>query len=163
MYLYAIIDVYSRYIVGWRLSNSLSAKNCHEQLQECIGRHGAPEILNSDQGSQYTTRAWEELLAAGRHQDKHGRSREMQGQHLDRAFLAQHQAGVHIHHARGQCHGFAQRCRQLHGVLQRGEDPPETRRHDTCERVPCKKKKTRPDFDSMKMMHTFAPSKNITQ
>lgn len=63
MYLYAIIDVYSRYIVGWRLSNTLSASNCHDLLQECIGRHGAPEILNSDQGSQYTTRNWEELLA----------------------------------------------------------------------------------------------------
>ena len=62
MYLYAIIDVYSRFIVGWRLSNTLSATNCYELLLECIDRYGAPEIMNSDQGSQYTTRKWEEML-----------------------------------------------------------------------------------------------------
>lgn len=58
MYLYAIIDVYSRYVVGWRLSNSLSASNCYELAEECILRHGAPEYINSDQGSQYTTDRW---------------------------------------------------------------------------------------------------------
>ncbi len=64
MYLYAVIDVYSRYIVGWRLSNTLTASNCHELIEECIKEHGAPEIINSDQGSQYTTRQWEDLLRA---------------------------------------------------------------------------------------------------
>ena len=48
--------------VGWRLSNTLSATNCHELLRECVGRYGAPEILNSDQGSQFTTQAWLDLL-----------------------------------------------------------------------------------------------------
>ncbi|MGN0208405.1 MAG: DDE-type integrase/transposase/recombinase [Paludibacteraceae bacterium] len=48
MYLYAIIDVYSRYVLGWRLSNTLSARNCYEVLQECIEQHGAPEIVNTD-------------------------------------------------------------------------------------------------------------------
>ena len=62
MYLYAMIDVYSRYVLGWRLSNTLSARNCYELLQECIEQHGAPEILNTDQGSQYTTAEWEQLL-----------------------------------------------------------------------------------------------------
>ena len=62
MYLYAIIDAYSRYVVGWRLSNTLSASNALDLLKECVERHGAPEIVNSDQGSQYTTKAWEELL-----------------------------------------------------------------------------------------------------
>ena len=45
MYLYAMIDVYSRYVLGWRLSNTLSARNCYELLQECIEQHGAPEIV----------------------------------------------------------------------------------------------------------------------
>ena len=63
MYLYAMIDVYSRYVLGWRLSNMLSARNCYELLQECIEQHGAPEIVNTDQGSQYTTAEWEQLLA----------------------------------------------------------------------------------------------------
>lgn len=62
MYLYAIIDVYSRFIVGWRLSNTLSANNCYELVEDCIKRYGAPEIINSDQGSQYTTKQWEDLL-----------------------------------------------------------------------------------------------------
>lgn len=62
MYLYAVIDVYSRFVVGWRLSNSLSATNCYELLEDCIKLYGTPEIVNSDQGSQYTTRKWEELL-----------------------------------------------------------------------------------------------------
>lgn len=63
MYLHAVIDVYSRFIVGWRLSNTLSASNCYELLQECIDRCGAPEIVNTDQGSQYTSQKWEALLA----------------------------------------------------------------------------------------------------
>lgn len=63
MYLYAVIDVYSRFLVGWKLSNTLSANNCHELLEDCIRLYGAPEIVNSDQGSQYTTQNWEELLA----------------------------------------------------------------------------------------------------
>ena len=62
MYLYAIIDVYSRFIVGWRLSNDLSASNCIVLLEECISRHGAPEIVNTDQGCQYTGEDWIECL-----------------------------------------------------------------------------------------------------
>ena len=62
MYLYAVIDVYSRFIVGWTLSNTLSASNCKELMEDCIRVWGAPEIVNTDQGSQYTTKAWEDLL-----------------------------------------------------------------------------------------------------
>ena len=58
MYLYAVIDVYSRYIVGWRLSNTLDRSNCTGLLEECVARHGAPESINTDQGSQYTSRDW---------------------------------------------------------------------------------------------------------
>lgn len=62
MYLYAMIDVHSRYVLGWRLSNSLSASNVYELLQECVDEYGAPEIVNTDQGRQYTTVEWENLL-----------------------------------------------------------------------------------------------------
>lgn len=62
MYLYAIIDVYSRYVLGWRLSNTLSASNCYELLQECVDIYGTPKIVNTDQGRQYTTAEWENLL-----------------------------------------------------------------------------------------------------
>lgn len=62
MYLTAIIDVYSRFIVGWQVSNSLEKQTQTELLRESIHRHGKPEILNSDQGSQYTCSHWIETL-----------------------------------------------------------------------------------------------------
>ena len=63
IYLYAVIDVYSRFIVGWSLDNTLSASNCKELMEDYIRVWGAPEIVNTDQGSQYTTKAWEDLLS----------------------------------------------------------------------------------------------------
>jgi len=55
MYLTAIIDLHSRYVVQWSLSNSMSAEWCTEVLQEAINNHGIPEIFNTDQGSQFTS------------------------------------------------------------------------------------------------------------
>jgi putative transposase len=55
MYLVAIIDLYSRYIVGWSLSNTMTTRWCRGCLEEVIERHGAPEILNTDQGSQFSS------------------------------------------------------------------------------------------------------------
>lgn len=55
MYLSAIIDVHSRYIVNWSLSNTMEAQWCTTVLREAIATHGAPEIFNSDQGSQYSS------------------------------------------------------------------------------------------------------------
>jgi len=64
MYLYAIIDVYSRCILGWTLSNTLAAENCIELLNACVAEYGAPGIINSDQGSQYTGMKWKEAVEA---------------------------------------------------------------------------------------------------
>jgi len=64
MYLYAVIDVYSRYIVGWKLSNTLHASNCIDLIQDCVDKQGKPEIINSDQGVQYTSCAWTNLLSS---------------------------------------------------------------------------------------------------
>ena len=55
MYLVAIIDLYSRYVVGWSLSNSMDAEWCKETVERAIKQHGKPEIINSDQGSQFTS------------------------------------------------------------------------------------------------------------
>lgn len=63
MYMTAFIDVYSRKIVGWGLSNTMSKKWCLEVLKDAISRHGKPEIINSDQGSQYTSSAWVHFLS----------------------------------------------------------------------------------------------------
>ncbi len=58
MYLYAIIDVYSRYIVSWGLYNTLDGANAIEVLDRAVARFGAPEIINSDQGVQYNCKEW---------------------------------------------------------------------------------------------------------
>ena len=55
MYLMAIIDVYSRKIVHWGLSNTMDSLWCCSVLEECITLNGLPSILNTDQGSQYTS------------------------------------------------------------------------------------------------------------
>lgn len=62
MYLTAIIDVYSRYIVGWDIFNSLDAENSLSVLKKAIANNGMPEIINSDQGSQFTCALWTEYI-----------------------------------------------------------------------------------------------------
>jgi len=58
LYLVAIIDWYSRYIVGWSISNTISSDFVKQTVQEAISVHGKPEIINSDQGSQFTSKAY---------------------------------------------------------------------------------------------------------
>lgn len=55
LYLVAVIDLYSRFIVGWSLSNTMEAAWCKETLEEAVRVHGKPEIVNTDQGSQFTS------------------------------------------------------------------------------------------------------------
>jgi putative transposase len=55
VYLAAVIDWFSRKVLAWRLSITLSADFCVEALEEALGRHGRPEIFNTDQGSQFTS------------------------------------------------------------------------------------------------------------
>ena len=62
LYLVAIMDWHSRKVLSWRLSNSMEAEFCVEALKEAIANHGAPEIFNSDQGSQFTSGAWIDVL-----------------------------------------------------------------------------------------------------
>ena len=61
LYLVAIIDWYSRYVLSWRLSNTLDAGFCVEALEEAL-RKGKPEIFNTDQGAQFTGEAFTGLL-----------------------------------------------------------------------------------------------------
>lgn len=62
MYLTAIIDLYSRYVVAWNISNTLEAECSLEVLKNAISAHGNPEIVNSDQGSQFTCELWTAYL-----------------------------------------------------------------------------------------------------
>lgn len=62
LYMVAIIDVHTRYVVGWSISNTMSAEWCTQAVAEAIAVHGKPEILNSDQGSQFTSDVFTALL-----------------------------------------------------------------------------------------------------
>lgn len=55
MYLTAIIDLHSRYVLNWSVSNTMEADWCAKLVQDTIERYGCPEIINTDQGSQYTS------------------------------------------------------------------------------------------------------------
>ncbi|EPX80548.1 Mobile element protein [Salipiger mucosus DSM 16094] len=55
VYLVAVVDWFSRKVLSWRLSVTLETGPCVEALNEALVRHGAPEIMNSDQGSQFTS------------------------------------------------------------------------------------------------------------
>lgn len=62
VYLVAIIDLYSRKILGWRISNTMDASFCIEVLEDAIKEYGIPAIFNTDQGSQFTSDAFIEVL-----------------------------------------------------------------------------------------------------
>ena len=62
LYLVAILDVASRKVLSFRLSNTLTADFCVEALEEALGKFGPPEIFNTDQGSQFTSDEWISVL-----------------------------------------------------------------------------------------------------
>jgi len=62
VYLVAIIDWFSRKVLSWKLSISLDTAFCIEAVEEALARYGKPEIFNTDQGSQFTSMAFTQLL-----------------------------------------------------------------------------------------------------
>jgi putative transposase len=62
VYLVAIIDWYSRKVLAWKLSTTMDTRFCTECLSEAILLHGKPEIFNTDQGSQFTSEEFTEIL-----------------------------------------------------------------------------------------------------
>ena len=63
-YLVAILDLYSRKVLAWRVSNAMSAEFCVEALEDALERYGTPEIFNTDQGSQFTAEEFTAPLLA---------------------------------------------------------------------------------------------------
>ncbi|MDP5211348.1 IS3 family transposase, partial [Microbulbifer sp. 2205BS26-8] len=61
-YLVAIIDWYSRKVLSWRISNSMDTVFCVDCLEDALREYGKPEIFNSDQGSQFTSHAFTDVL-----------------------------------------------------------------------------------------------------
>jgi putative transposase len=62
LYLVAIMDWFTRKVLAWRISNTLEPDFCVEALNEAVHKFGAPEIMNTDQGSQFTSFAWTDRL-----------------------------------------------------------------------------------------------------
>jgi putative transposase len=62
LYLVAILDWYSRFVLSWKLSNTLDTSFCLEALEEALLLYEQPEIFNSDQGCQFTSSAFSEIL-----------------------------------------------------------------------------------------------------
>jgi putative transposase len=83
LYLTAIKDWFSRKVLAWRLSNSLDASFCVAALEEAIYKYGTPEIFNTDQGSQYTSTEFTDVL-----QNHHIRiSMDGKGRWIDNVFI----------------------------------------------------------------------------
>lgn len=62
VYLAAVVDRFSRRVLAWRLSITLEVEFCLEAVEAALARHGRPEIFNTDQGSQFTSAAFTDLL-----------------------------------------------------------------------------------------------------
>ena len=62
VYLAAVVDWFSRRVLAWRLSITLEADFCTEAVEEALARHGKPDIFNTDQGSQFTSLAFTQVL-----------------------------------------------------------------------------------------------------
>jgi len=64
LYLFAVIDGFSRRVLAWRLSNTLTTDFCLDAVREAIHRYGRPEIFNTDQGGPFTSGEFTSLLKA---------------------------------------------------------------------------------------------------
>jgi len=98
MYLVAYIDVYSRLIVGFQLSNSLCVDACVGALKDAILKHDKPDIINSDQGSQFTSNEWiEELKVHGVTVSMTGKGRCRDNAHIERLWKSFKYEGSYLY------------------------------------------------------------------
>jgi putative transposase len=85
LYLVAILDVASRKVLSFRVSNTMTPDFCVDALAEAIARYGAPEIVNTDQGSQFTSEAWTDMVdAAGARISMDGKGRWIDNVFIER-------------------------------------------------------------------------------
>ena len=97
LYLVAIMDWATRKVLSWRLSNTMHADFCVEALKEALDRYGPPEIMNTDQGSQFTGSAWiTPLIEAGVKVSMDGRGRGMDNIFIERLWRSLKQEAVYL-------------------------------------------------------------------
>lgn len=98
LYLVAIIDWYSRYVLAWNLNNTMDVAFCLETLEEALGL-GNPEIFNSDQGSQFTSDDFTGILLARNIQiSMDGRGRALDNIFVERLWRSVKYENVYLHH-----------------------------------------------------------------
>ena len=98
LYLVAIIDWASRRVLAWRTSNTLTADFCVEALQEALARYGTPEIFNTDQGSQFTSKEFTDVLKdAGVRISMDGKGRWVDNVFVERLWRSVKYEEVYLH------------------------------------------------------------------
>ena len=98
LYLVAIMDWATRKVLAWRLSNTLDASFCVEALNEAIAKYGKPEVMNTDQGSQFTGSAWiTTLTEADVKISMDGRGRYLDNIFIERLWRSLKQEAVYLH------------------------------------------------------------------
>ena len=98
LYLVAIMDWATRKVLAWRLSNTLDASFCVDALNEAIAKYGKPEIMNTDQGSQFTGSAWiTTLTEADIKISMDGRGRYLDNIFIERLWRSFKQEAVYLH------------------------------------------------------------------
>jgi putative transposase len=98
MYLVAILDVASRKVLSFRLSNTLTADFCVEALEEALLKFGVPEIFNTDQGSQFTSDEWINVLkGAGVAISMDGKGRWIDNVFIERLWRSVKYEEVYLH------------------------------------------------------------------
>lgn len=98
LYLIAIMDWSTRKVLAWRISNTLDTDFCVEALNEAIHRFGPPDIMNTDQGSQFTSFAWtDRLKRAGIRISMDGKGRCIDNVFIERLWRSLKYECVYLH------------------------------------------------------------------
>jgi putative transposase len=98
LYLVAIMDWGSRKVLSWRLSNTMDASFCVEALEEAMHRYGKPEVFNTDQGSQFTSQDFTQVLKdAGIKISMDGKGRWMDNIFIERLWRSLKYECVYLH------------------------------------------------------------------
>ena len=98
LYLVAIMDWATRHVLAWRLSNTMDASFCVEALEEALARYGKPEIFNTDQGSQFTSVDFTDVLRqADVAISMDGRGRCMDNIFIERLWWSLKYEAVYLH------------------------------------------------------------------
>lgn len=98
LYLVAVMDWATRKLLSWRLSNTLEAEFCIAALEEALARYGRPDIFNTDQGSQFTSPRFVEVLTgAGVRVSMDGRGRWMDNVFIERLWRSLKYECIYLH------------------------------------------------------------------